>query len=387
LPVIVLAQFAATSLWFAGNAVLGDVQAEWGQGGDATGTLTSAVQLGFIAGTLVFAVLTIADRFPARAVFLASALVGAAANAAVAALPIGMTAFVALRFVVGFALAGIYPVGMKIAASWFRGRLGHALGLLVGALVLGTAFPHLVRAIGARLPWRALLATVSAIAALGGVALFAFVPTGPYLRAQGAFDPRALPRVFRAPELRAAALGYFGHMWELYAFWAFVPALVAYVLGARASGAEVSAWSFVVIVAGVIGCIAGGLAARRFGSARVAAVQLAASGVLCLASPLVVVAPAPVALALLVAWGVFVVGDSPQFSALVAVTAPADLVGTALAIVTSIGFAITIASIQLLDRLVPELGADRAFVALAAGPVLGLVAMRRLLTAHDPPQS
>jgi MFS family permease len=261
LPVIVASQFAGTSIWFAGNAVLGDLERDWGLAAGAVGHATSAVQLGFIAGTLVFAFFALSDRWPARAVFLACALLGAAANLGVLA-GSGLAALVGWRFATGFFLAGIYPVGMKIAAGWYREDLGKALGWLVGALVLGTAFPHLLKSLGQAWPWQSVLAAVSAVAALGGAAIYLLVPDGPYLTKGARFDPRALASVFRSPAFRASAFGYFGHMWELYAFWAFVPLALA----AHGAVTNVSFWSFAVIAAGFAGCVAGGHRSRSSSS-------------------------------------------------------------------------------------------------------------------------
>jgi predicted MFS family arabinose efflux permease len=378
LPVIVLSQFAGTSLWFAGNAVLADLQSAWGLAPSALGHVTSAVQLGFIAGTLVFAVLAIADLFSPRLVFLACALLGAAANALLLAVEPGLSSLLLLRFATGFFLAGIYPVGMKIAAGWFQRDLGNALGFLVGALVLGTAFPHLLKGIGGALPWQDVTLAVSGVAALGGLLMAALVPDGPHLSKGARFDPRALLRVFREPAFRASSFGYFGHMWELYAFWAFLPQVLLW--HARdMPAASVSLWSFAIIAAGSIGCVAGGLLSRRHGSAPVAFAQLSASGLCCLLAPLALHAPKPLFLAYLLFWGVVVVGDSPQFSALNAASAPREWVGSALTIANCIGFAITILSIQLLNLAAGALPPGWLLMMLAPGPVIGLLALRPLL--------
>ena len=383
LPTIVLSQFAGTSLWFAGNAVLPDLQAELGLAGNAVASITSAVQLGFIAGTLVFAVLAIADRFlPSRA-FLACALLGAIANALVIATPAlaePYPAILALRFATGFFLAGIYPVGMRIAAGWYREGLGNALGWLVGALVLGTAFPHLLKGLGQSMPWSTVLASLSIIAAAGGVAMAVLVHDGPYGAKGTKFDPRAVFQIFASRKLRASAFGYFGHMWELYTFWALVPLLLAGYATKNGTALNVPAWSFAIIGAGAIGCVAGGYASRTIGSAKVAFAQLSLSGLCCLASPLAFLLPVPFFLAFLVAWGIFVVGDSPQFSALNAANAPKALVGSTLTLVNCIGFAITIPSIALAARLADALPLEWLFVPVAAGPVLGLLATRPLCT-------
>ncbi len=375
LPVIIASQFAGTSLWFAGNAVLGDLQREWGLAPDVLGYVTSAVQLGFISGTLVFAFLAVADRISPRLVFFLCSLAGAAANLGVLAADGGLAPLLVCRFATGFFLAGIYPVGMKIASGWYRTGLGNALGFLVGALVLGTAFPHLLKGLGQSWPWQFVLAGVSLVAALGGLLMFLLVPDGPNLAKAAKFDPRVLITIFASKGFRASAFGYFGHMWELYAFWAFVPV----VLAACAPAHNVPLWSFVVIAAGALGCIGGGLISLRAGSARVAYAQLAASGACCLASPLLLLAPPAIVLAFLVFWGVVVVGDSPQFSALNAANAPRESVGSALTIGNCIGFTITIGSIQLLNAAAGTFPVEYLFLLLAPGPALGLLALHPLL--------
>lgn len=382
LPVIVFSQFAGTSLWFAGNAVLPELQRSLSLQEGALGLLTSAVQVGFIAGTLCFAILSLADRVSPRLLFLSCAVLGAGANALVHLFAESLTAVLLLRALTGFLLAGIYPVGMKIAASWYSGKLGKAIGYLVGALVLGTAFPHLLRGLGASLPWQAMLLSVSAIAALGGLLLFLLVPEGPRLAKGATFDARNLLAVFKAREFRAAAFGYFGHMWELYTLWAFVPLILAAALPALTAG-QVSVWSFTVIAAGAVGCIGGGYLSQRFGSARVAFTLLLLSGLCCLLFPFLLQEQSPyLILPFMVFWGIVVAGDSPQLSALTARTAPSHLVGTALTIVTSIGFAITIASIQLMGWLLTLFPLPYAFTVLAIGPLLGLLSLRKI--THEP---
>ncbi len=377
LPVIVLALFAGAALWFAGNAVIDDLRRELGLPEGALGYVTSAVQLGFIVGTLVFAFFAVADLHSPRIVYFACSLAGAAANAAACMLAADLASLLAWRFATGFFLAGIYPVGMKIASGWYQRDLGNALGWLVGALVLGTAFPHLLNAFGRALPWEAVLLGASALAAAGGLAMLVLVPDGPHLARGAKFDPGALATIFRAPRFRASALGYFGHMWELYAFWAFLPVVLA---AQAAAPLNESLWTFQVIAAGTLGCVAGGLVSMRTGSAPVAFAQLLASGACCALSPLLFFyAPTPLYLAFLLFWGVAVAGDSPQFSALNAANAPPALVGSALTIVNCIGFAITIPSIELLNWAAPKIGPQWLFLLLAPGPVLGLAALRPLL--------
>jgi MFS family permease len=359
--------------------VLADLQREWGLPAEALGYTTSAVQLGFIAGTLAFAFFAVADRFSPRLVFFLCALAGALFNAALLAAGPSLAGLLALRFSTGFFLAGIYPVGMKIASGWYQKDLGNALGFLVGALVAGTAFPHLLRGLGAALPWQQVLLAASGVALLGGFAMLALVPDGPHLAKAAKFDARALAAVFRVKAFRASSFGYFGHMWELYAFWAFVPWILAAHAAARGGAMQVPLWSFAVIAAGAVGCAAGGLASLRWGSARVAFAQLSASGLCCLASPLAFHAPTPLFLGFLLFWGVVVVGDSPQFSALNAHSAPRERVGSALTIANCIGFGITIFSIELLNAASAGLAPQWLFLLLAPGPALGLAALRPLL--------
>ncbi len=361
LPVIVAAQFGGTSLWFATNAVLPQLSAEFAIDGAAR--ITSAVQLGFIVGTAGVAFSGIGDRFSARVLFLVSSIIGAACNLGVLWAS-DATQVMVLRFGVGVALAGIYPVGMKAAASWFRDGLGTALGFLVGALVVGTALPHLI---GSALPWRWTLISVSGLAVLGGLAVFALVPDGPYTR-RSPFNARSIPQLFAVREFRASALGYFGHMWELYTFWAFLPALLT-----LHGELPVSLMAFVVIAAGAVGCVVGGLLTKRFGSGRIARVQLTLSGACCLLLPLAFALPAWAFAAYVIFWGVVVVGDSPQLSTLTARATPPELVGTGLALVTSIGFGLTIVSIEVAGALEPK----TALTALVVGPILGVLALRR----------
>lgn len=369
LPVLVLAQFAGTALWFAGNAVLPDLQQAWGLDARALAWTTSAVQLGFIIGTLGAALSGLLDRVSRRRLFFAASIAGAAVNLIPLAVP-GLPTLLLCRALTGVCLAGIYPVGMALAASWYQGGLGRALGWLVGALVLGTAAPHGVRHLGSHLPWSSVWIVVSAMAALGGFAVLLAVPDGPYRapRAPGKTDLRGL---FAVPEFRASALGYFGHMWELYAMWTFVPALLAL------RTASVSGWAGVIIAAGAVGCVGGGLLSRRVGSARVARWSLIVSGTLALATPWIITLPWPVCVGLLIIWGVAVVADSPQLSTLTAQTAPSALVGTGLAVVTAIGFAITIGSIQLLAAFDAQT-LPWIMPALAIGPLLGWRALRRV---------
>lgn len=379
LPVIVLAQLAGTSPWFAVNAVMGDLQREQGYGASDLGTLTSAVQLGFIAGTLLFAIFGVADRFSPRRVFLCCAVASGAATAAAVPLAGSFAGLWLCRALGGFFLAGIYPVGMRIAAQWYERGLGAALGLLVGALVLGSASAHGLRALGAEGSWPLVFYGVAALSAGAGLLLVALVPE-PRRHTGGArpgvvLSRRGLASMVTEPRLRASVFGYFGHMWELYTLWVLVPMIVAlHWQGPAASWA-----AFAVLAVGAIGCAGGGWLALRWGSARVAGVQLALSGLCCLVAPWALGAPLPLFALWLLVWGITVAGDSPQFSTLTARNAPLAAQGSVLTLTNSIGFAISIASIQLFVTLAQHVELGRLLPWLAVGPALGLLALRPLL--------
>lgn len=382
LPLIVLSQFAGTSLWFAGNAILPDIQQQLALGNTALGNITSAVQLGFITGTLLFAILSIADRFSPSRVFFISSLLAALSNLCLLWLVKDNFSLLAFRFMTGFFLAGIYPVGMKIAADWYEKGLGKALGYLVGALVLGTAFPYLLKAFSWHLSWRMLIFFTSCFAVLGGSLIFLFVKDGPYRKQGQDFHPRNIAHIFRSKDFRAAATGYLGHMWELYAFWTFVPVLLALNNEHSKAYINIPFWSFLVIGSGALSCVAGGYISQKTGSAKVAFWSLVISGACCFLSYFFLNVSPLVFLPFMLAWGIAVIADSPQFSALVAQTAPPEYKGTALTFVTSAGFAITIISIQLLNYLLNHASlstGNMAFVMLGAGPLFGLLFLYRLV--------
>lgn len=379
LPVIVFAQFAGTSLWFAGNAILVDLSLAFDLGDKAVSDLTSAVQFGFIAGTLVFATLSIADRYSPSKVFLASSILAALFNILIFLLHLGPLSLWIYRFATGFFLAGIYPVGMKIAADWYAQKLGKALGFLLGALVLGTAFPHLVRSLGSSYSWQMVLTSISVLAASGGFILYSLVPDGPHRSTRTPLRLTAFMEIFSVRDFRSAALGYFGHMWELYTFWAFTPLLISEYNNINFQVLSESYWSFIIIAIGALGCAGGGLLAIRWGSARVAFLQLAISGCCCVVSLFLFEWDLVPFIGLMLIWGICVVGDSPQFSTLVAQTAPVEYIGTALTITNCIGFAITIVSLQVVGLLAVQFDLQYVMIVLVAGPILGLAAMRRLI--------
>jgi MFS family permease len=379
LPIIVFAQFAGTSIWFSGNAVLAELMQRWPSPSPMAGWVTSAVQLGFIAGTLVFAILAISDRYSPRWVFLLCAAAGALFNLLTGLANSGPAGLLVLRFTTGFFLAGIYPVGMKIAAGWYEKGLGNAMGFLIGALVLGTAFPHLLKGGLSALPWQTVIIFSSGVCLVGGLLMAVLIPDGPYLVRGTRFNPMAVAALFSHRPLRASACGYFGHMWELYTLWAFLPIfLSAYASSTPGFSMNTSLWSFLAIGVGSVGCIGGGLVSRRVGSARVAAVQLSVSGICCLLSPLFFLAPPALFLPFVLVWGMAVVGDSPQFSTIIAHTAPRDLVGSALTLVNCIGFSITVVSLSLIQWLSALVDPQYLLILLAAGPAAGLTSMKPL---------
>lgn len=377
LPVIVFAQFAGTSLWFAGNAVVEDLITVYGLPEIYLGYITMSVQAGFIVGTLIFAIQNIADRYSPVGVFLVCALLGAGANLLIifAETGIGITA---ARFITGFFLAGIYPVGMKIASDWHKEGLGKALGFLVGALVVGTAFPHFLKYAGGDWPWRYVITGTSLIAGGGGLLLYGIVPNGPYRSPSPELKlgVSAIRKLFNNSDFRSAAVGYFGHMWELYTFWAFVPIMLGiFIAQEQTMELSISLWSFIIIAIGGISSAMGGYLSITKGSKWVSIVALTGSGISCLLIPFSFELPVFLFLLILVAWGLFVIPDSPQFSALIARSSDSSLVATGLTIVNSIGFALTIISIQLVSMLWTQLESGYVFWVMLPGPLIGLWAV------------
>ncbi len=376
---IALAQLFGTSLWFSANSAADGLMRSWGATASDIGWLTSAVQAGFIAGTLALSLGGLADRFRASKIFVACAVAGAVLNACFAWLAQDVVSGAVLRFFVGVSLAGIYPIGMKLIVSWEPARTGQALALLVAMVTLGTALPHFLRASGGELPWQWAV-TASSVLALAGALLIRALGDGPHLQAPSPVARAARggrPSVltaFRIGQYRAAATGYFGHMWELYAFWTIVPLLaVATGLSERFSAIGTAGLSFVIIGIGALGCLVGGWLSRRIGSAKVALGSLALSGACAVVFALFWQAlPAEILLVVMLVWGASVVADSPQFSALSAMSCPRNLVGGALAIQNAIGFAITIVSIAGATALFDQIGPPAAWL-LIPGPIVGLI--------------
>ena len=375
LILIVIAQFLGTSLWFAGNAAIPEISKILGEP-ELTASITTAVQFGFISGTLVFAILSIPDRFPPAKVFLYSSLLAAFFNLGIPLLPLQLSNLLIGRFLVGFFLAGIYPVGMKIAADYFQKGLGSALGFLVGALVLGTAFPHLIRALDLQFSWKSIFWTTSFLASLGGIFIGWKVPDGPFRKGSPKFDWGVLPRLSKLPALKGAASGYFGHMWELYTFWAYVPALVAYFSSQPTQTTFNAYLSFAIIGVGAISCGIGGLVSVKKGSKTVALFSLAGSGICCLLLWILPHSPDFLWIGLFLIWGMLVTADSPQFSTLVAQATPPEYKGTALTLVNCLGFSLTILSIQLAQYLQKWLEITQVLSLLFFGPAVGLLLFR-----------
>ena len=382
LALVAIGQFFGMTLWFSASAAAPAIASEFRITGSGVAWLSMAVQAGFVAGTLISALLNLADVLNARRLFAVGCLVGAAANAAVAAA--GSTAaIVALRFVTGAALACVYPPGMKIIAGWFLERRGTALGVLVGALTMGSAFPHLLAWAAAGLPWRALIWTSSTLAIAAGALVATSVADGPFVSASAPFDPHAIRHVVRDRGARLATLGYLGHMWELYAMWTWISAFAtawlheAGVMTAR-SGSLVA---FVAIGSGAIGCVLAGRWADAWGKARVAGTAMLVSGACAAASGFVFGASPWWLLALAIVWGFSIIADSAQFSALVSEFSPRTHVGTALTLQICAGFLLTMVSMRLVPAFAGDYGWRWAFALLVPGPLAGAWAMARLAEA------
>ncbi|KPQ29054.1 MAG: Arabinose efflux permease [Marinobacter excellens HL-55] len=377
LAVIVLAQLFGTSLWFSINGVWLSLSAELGLSESDLGRLTLSVQAGFIAGTLVLAVTGLADRFGASRIFLVASLLGALANAGFV-LVAGMSPVDSLlRFSTGLCLAGIYPLGMKLVIAWTPKHAGAALAWLVGMLTLGTALPHLMRGATLGLPWQWPLFAASCLALLGGWLVF-LLGDGPHLpKSSGRLPLSRGLAALRVPRFRAVAGGYFGHMWELYAFWTLVPLLIGRELQRMGQGEVLVPWlSFAIIGVGAVGCVGGGWLSRSLGSEWVARRALMVSGALCLLYPWLNGMSPLLMIALLMIWGIAVVADSPQFSALAAASAPKETVGSSLAVMNAVGFGLTLPAIWLTSSLWSSWGVWVA-VLLLPGPVFGLWSLSR----------
>jgi MFS family permease len=374
LTLLAVSLVLSMSTWFSASAVIPQLREDWSLSTTTGAWLTIAVQLGFVAGALLSSVLTLADVVAPRRVIFAGAVGAAGANALLLVAD-GAASAIPLRLATGFFLAGVYPPALKLMATWFRRGRGTALGILVGALTVGSALPYLVNGLG-DVDWHVVIAVTSVLTALGGVITLTAVPEGPYPFPRAAFDPGQVRRALSNRGVRLSSLGYFGHMWELYAMWAWFLVFARDTMFASATAATLV--TFCVIGVGGVGCVVGGLAGDRFGRAGTTAALMACSGACAL---VIGVLPTEAAVAIALVWGFTVVADSAQFSTLVTEHADQAYVGTALALQLAVGFTLTTATIWLVPVIVDEVGWRWAFSFLAVGPALGVVAMLRLRAA------
>ncbi|WP_372910245.1 MFS transporter [Salinigranum sp.] len=381
LLVLAVAELFAMSLWFSASAVAPELASTWGLTPAQTGLLTSAVQVGFVVGALLSAVLTLSDTVPPRYLFAGSSVAGAGLTVLLASAVDSAFPAIGLRFLTGVALAGVYPPGMKVAAGWFREGRGLAIGTLIGALTVGSALPHLVRGVGGIGRPTLVLLSAAGLATLGGV-LVLFVRPGPHQAPAAPFDPGAVKRILVDRGTLLANLGYFGHMWELYAVWTWIPAFLAASFALTddplATPQVAALVAFGTIAVGGLGALVAGVGADRFGRTTVTSASMLVSGAASLLAGVVFGASLLLVVPFVLVWGFAVVADSAQFSAAVTELTEGSYVGSALTVQTALGFLLTTVSIQLVPRLVAVVGWRWAFAPLAIGPALGTLAMLRL---------
>jgi MFS family permease len=378
---VALVEVLGLSVWFSATAVVPSLRSEWDIGATAAVWLTASVQIGFVAGAITSTVFNLADRATPQNLLAASALGAAACTAALAVFVTGLAAAVPLRFLTGMFLAGVYPVGMKLMASWAESTVrGRTFGILLGALTLGSALPHLIATLGP-LPWRTVLLAAAGLTMAGAVIALALVRPGPHVDTRAVTpSARHVIAVFAERGPRLVSLGYLGHMWELYALWAWLPMFV--VAGSREGGGGAPSTGIIVFVAvgvaGTAGCLVGGWASDRFGRPSVAVAALVISGACCVASPIFFAAPTGILGVFLMVWGAAVIADSGVFSTALSETTDTRFVGTALTAQTAIGFLLTVVTIQLVPIAADLIGWQYAFLLLAPGPLIGAVAMSAL---------
>jgi len=375
LVLLAAAELLGMTLWFSASAAVLSLRTEWSLTDSSAAWMTLAVQFGFVAGTLISALCNLPDVINTRHLFGLAAFAAAATNASFGLFAHDATVGITLRFFTGLFLAGVYPPGMKIMATWFRQGRGMAIGVLVGALTVGKASPYLIKGLGSEI-WRTNVLIVSGLAVVGGLIVLLFVKDGPYALPSAKFDFSQITKVFSDRGVRLANFGYFGHMWELYAMWTWLPVMIGASLGEHSRLAGIS--TFLVLGAGAIGCVSGGLLADRVGRTVVTSVAMAISGFCCLIIGFFFGGNPAMLLAVAAIWGSTVVADAAQFSACITELGDQRYIGTALTLQTCIGFLLTTVSIELIPKLQKAVGWQYAFMMLAPGPVFGVIAMLRL---------
>ena len=374
---IVIAQMFGTSLWFSTNGVLKQIEGIWSLSVSDLGNLTNSVQFGFIIGTLFFTITGFADKFKPSRIVMLCCFLGATFNAFIIFEEIPFTFVIFSRLAVGIALAGIYPIGMKLIISWDPQKAPNTLGLLVGMLVLGSSLPYLIRALGISFDWQYTVILTSGLCYIAGITIY-LIGDGPHLITNKKSSFRLLDQfseLLKNKKYLASAVGYFGHMWELYAFWTCVPILITISISQHQIHDQeflVSLLSFLIIGLGFVSCVLGGILAKSLNSSRIASLSLAFSLSICVIYPLAGNLYFFIDLGLLMLWGFFVISDSPQFSAISARVCPKHLVGTALTTQNCIGFSISMITIFLTTSFYESLGLYFVWI-LLPGPILGLI--------------
>ena len=376
LAILSVAIVLSMTTWFSATAIITELRHAWGIDGAAAAWLTNAVQIGFVVGALGSSLLNIPDIVPARWLMAVSAALAATVNLALLVVPSGEAA-IACRFITGVALAGIYPPALKVISTWFVKGRGLALGIVIAALTLGSAFPHLLRAITSNLNWQIVVAATSLMTLLGAFLMGRYALEGPHRYARATFDPRQIGRVLRNKPVMLANIGYFGHMWELYAMWGWFLAFAQAALSHQSIDISyASIVTFVVVASGALGCVLGGLLADSVGRTITTAGMMLLSGTCALVIGFTFDAPIWVFIVVSIVWGITVIGDSAQFSAIVTEVGESSSIGTALAFQLGIGFALTVVAIRIIPELAAALGGWQwTFLILAPGPFIGVAAM------------